>query len=497
MSWNLVLEHLFIVLAASLLSILVGVPLGIWAYVSSKVRPVILRIVDLLQTIPSLALLGIIMVFLGAGKITVITGITLYSLLPIVRNTCLGLQQVDPGVKEAARGMGMSKPYRILMVEFPLAIPTVFTGVRIAVVNAIGTAVFAAFVGGGGLGGIINRGIRIQDMRLILTGTGCLMVIAVLADSLLGWLERQARRSRGGSRKMWIPVAGLLVCFLLLLPYGRTSVSDLSLYDGDYSETQLMHHMVKMLVEEQTGLSVSIGDQMSQVNNFKAMVGDNHTCDFMLSYDGTLLTTFFGQDVDDVPTGMSIYEYVNQVARQDYGMTLLDQLGFDNTYAIGVPQALAEEYGLNCISDLIPIAGQLTFGAEQEFFTLEGSMKYGPFTEAYGLHFKEAKPVDMGLKYAAIENGSFDVSVVYATDGLNRKVGLKILEDDKGFFPDYNGAFFVREDVLEQYPELEGILNQLSGKLPTEQMAELTYQVDVLGRDVDEVAREFLDSLNL
>ena len=138
MSWNLVLEHLFIVLAASLLSILVGVSLGIWAYVSSKTRPVILRVVDLLQTIPSLALLGIIMVFLGAGKITVITGITLYSLLPIVRNTCLGLQQVDPGVKEAARGMGMSKPYRILMVEFPLAIPTVFTGVRIAVVNAIG-----------------------------------------------------------------------------------------------------------------------------------------------------------------------------------------------------------------------------------------------------------------------------------------------------------------------------------------------------------------------
>ena len=169
MSWNLVLEHLFIVLAASLLSILVGVSLGIWAYVSSKTRPVILRVVDLLQTIPSLAMLGIIMVFLGAGKITVIIGITLYSLLPIVRNTCLGLQQVDPGVKEAARGMGMSKPYRILMVEFPLAIPTVFTGVRIAVVNAIGTAVFAAFVGGGGLGGIINRGIRIQDMRLILT----------------------------------------------------------------------------------------------------------------------------------------------------------------------------------------------------------------------------------------------------------------------------------------------------------------------------------------
>ena len=105
--------------------------------------------------------------------------------------------------------------------------------------------------------------------------------------------------SRGGSLQSSVTsvlaallciLIGLLVGFLLLLPYGRTSVSDLSLYDGDYSETQLMHHMVKMLVEEQTGLSVSIGDQMSQVNNFKAMVGSNHTCDLMISYDGTLLT---------------------------------------------------------------------------------------------------------------------------------------------------------------------------------------------------------------
>ncbi len=117
MSWDVIFQHLFIVLAASLLSIAVGLPLGIWAYVS-KIRPVILRIVDLLQTIPSLAFLGLIMVVLDPGKLTVIIGITLYSLLPIVHNTCLGLQEVDPGVKEAARGMGMSKAYRILMVEF-------------------------------------------------------------------------------------------------------------------------------------------------------------------------------------------------------------------------------------------------------------------------------------------------------------------------------------------------------------------------------------------
>ena len=492
MTWSLICEHLFLVLAASILSIAIGLPLGIWAYVSKTARPVILRAVDLLQTIPSLALLGIIMVFLDPGKLTVIIGITLYSLLPIVRNTCLGLQEVDPGVKEAARGMGMSKPYRVLMVEFPLAFPTVFTGIRIAVVNAIGTAVFAAFVGGGGLGGVITQAIRISDMKLILAATGVLMVIAVVLDLLMGWFENQMRKDKGGSRKMWLPVAAILLAFCLLLPYGRGSSGDLMLYDGDYSETQLMHHMVKMLVEDQTDLTVTIQDQMSQVNNFNALNGNNHTCDLMISYDGTLLTTFFHQDVTDVPEGASIYDHVNQVAQEEYGMRLLEKLGFDNTYAIAVPQAIADRYGLETISDLIPVADQLTFGAEQGFFTLEGSMKYGPFTEFYGLNFRNAISVDLGLKYTAVENGSFDVTVVYATDGLNRKVGLKILEDDKSFFPDYNGAFLVRQDVLEQHPELEGILNQLAGKIPTEQMAELTYQVDVLGRTVDDVAKEFL-----
>ena len=497
MTWSLICEHLFLVLAASLLSIAIGLPLGIWAYVSKTARPIILRAVDLLQTIPSLALLGIIMVFLDPGKLTVIIGITLYSLLPIVRNTCLGLQEMDPGVKEAARGMGMSKPYRVLMVDFPLAFPTVFTGIRIAVVNAIGTAVFAAFVGGGGLGGVITQAIRISDMKLILAATGVLMVIAVVLDLLMGWFENQMRKDKGGSRKMWIPVAAILLAFCLLLPYGRGSSGDLMLYDGDYSETQLMHHMVKMLVEDQTDLTVTIQDQMSQVNNFNSLNGDSHTCDLMISYDGTLLTTFFHQDVTDVPEGMSIYDHVNQVAQEEYGMRLLEKLGFDNTYAIAVPQNIADQYSLETISDLIPVADQLTFGAEQGFFTLEGSMKYGPFTEFYGLNFHDPVSVDLGLKYTAVENGSFDVTVVYATDGLNRKANLKILEDDRSFFPDYNGAFLVREDVLEQYPELEGILNQLAGRIPTEQMAELTYQVDVVGRTVDDVAREFLVSQGL
>ena len=308
MTWSLVWEHLFIVLSASILSVIVGVMLGILSYIFPKARGIILRIVDLLQTIPSLALLGIIMVFLNPGKLTVIIGITLYSLLPIVRNTFLGLQGVDDGVKEAARGMGMSKPYRILTVEFPLAFPTVFTGIRIAVVNAIGTAVFAAFVGGGGLGGVITQGIRISSMKMILSATGVLMIIAVVLDLLMSWFEKQMRNYNGRSKKIWIPVIAVLAAFCLLVPYGIGTSGDIELYDGDYSETQLMHHMVKMLVEDKTDLSVNIKDQMSQVNNFNALKSDGHTCDLMISYDGTLLTTFFHQDVTDVPDATTIYD---------------------------------------------------------------------------------------------------------------------------------------------------------------------------------------------
>ena len=503
MSWSLILEHLFIVLAASILSVCIGLPLGILAYVFPKARKAILWMVDLLQTIPALALLGIIMVFIGAGKPTVIAGITLYSLLPIVRNTCLGLQEVDPGVKEAARGMGMSKAYRVLRVEFPLALPTVFTGIRIAVVSAIGTAVFAAFVGGGGLGGIITRAIRIQNMGLLLAGTGALMVIAVVLDLLMGRFEEMVRKSRSGSRKLWLPVAAVLLAFVLLLPYGlkSTGEKELLLYDGDYSETQIIHHMVKMLVEDKTDLTVTIQDQMSQVNNFNALVGDNHSCDLMISYDGTLLTTFLHLDTADVPEGVSIYDYANQVSGERHDVRLLEKLGFDNTYAIAVPQSIAEEYGLETVSDLVPVADQLVFGAEHEFFTLEGSMKYGPFTEFYGLKFKSTAPVDVSLKYSAIQQGSFDVTEVYATDGLNRKAGLKVLEDDRSFFPDYNGALLVREDTFERFadtaPDLEEVLNLLAGQIANEDMVEMTYQVDVLGRTVDDVAREFLVSRGL
>lgn len=194
MTVEMVLEHLYIVFMAVIMAIAVGVPLGVVTYLVPKARKIILFVTDVFQTIPSLALLGLIMILVGAGKTTVIIGLTMYSLLPIVRNTKLGLSNVDPGIKEAARGMGMSRLYQLVFIELPLSFPVIVTGIKIAAVNSIGTAVFAASVGGGGLGSIIYRGIRVMNVNLILTATVSLMAMSIVFESIMDFIAKRLEK---------------------------------------------------------------------------------------------------------------------------------------------------------------------------------------------------------------------------------------------------------------------------------------------------------------
>ncbi len=507
MSLAMIWDHLSLVLSALILAVAAGVPLGLLAYLFPKAGKALLWIVDLIQTIPALALLGVIMVVAGPGSPTAMIGLALYSLLPIARNCSLGLSQVPAHLKEAAAGMGMSPVYRLFHVDIPLATPMLVTGIRIAAVNAIGTAVFASFVGGGGLGGLFYTAIRQRNMGQILLGTLVLMAMALVLDVGLGYVERRLSGIHRNTLPVPVKAAGGIVLALasvalvvsMVLP--SQTAGQLVLYDGDYSEVKLMHAMAELLVEDKTDLDVVILDQMTQVNNHNELKGENPSCDLMFSYDGTVLTTFLGLDTSDIPDGMTLYDFVNDTVREREGLRLLGKVGLNNTYSIGVTRSVIDRYGAETISDLVPVAGELNFGAEHEFYTEEGSMKYQPFVDFYGLNFKSAKPVDVVLKYNAVEGGAFDVMVVYATDGLNKRAGLTILEDDLGFFPEYFGAFLVREDLFDRFydaaPNLEQVLELLTGQVSSEDMVELTYAVDVDGRPVVEVAREFLISKGL
>lgn len=298
-------------------------------------------------------------------------------------------------------------------------------------------------------------------------------------------------------------IMSLLVVLLLTMTVaGCSSGKDqaaIVIYDGTFSEMRIIHQMAKMVVENHTDATVDIRDEMDEVNTFKEMVDGN--VDILNTYDGTLLTTFLKLDTSDIPEGMTLYDYANEVATKEKGVHLLDKLGSENTYAVGVLPETAQKYNLKTISDLAAVSDQLVFGAEHGFYTEEGSMKYTPFTQFYGLNFKENKPIDLALKYAAIENGNIDVTIVYTTDGLNKKVGLVVLEDDRSFFPEYNDALLVRNDLFERYsdiaPNLEAVLNSLGGQFTDEIMTDLTYEVDVNGRTPEEVAREYLLSKGL
>lgn len=197
MQWYRVWEHFTLVLTAMGFIIVIGMVLGIISYLHPRLGKGILTLVDIMQTIPSLATLGIIMILFGGNRITVIIGIVLYSLLPIVRNTNTGLNHVSPAVREAARGMGMTRPYQLFHVDLPLAFPLIFTGIRIAAVTSISVAVFGTFVGGGGLGDVIYQGIRVQSMKQILFGTASLMAMALLIDGVMGLVERRLYRRIG------------------------------------------------------------------------------------------------------------------------------------------------------------------------------------------------------------------------------------------------------------------------------------------------------------
>ncbi|NDJ16383.1 ABC transporter permease [Myxacorys almedinensis] len=187
-------EHITLVLTATAIAILIGIPLGILITRKPQFKSVILGFVNVLQTIPSLALFGFLLpipVIGGIGARTAIVALVLYSLLPIVRNTYVGIVSVDPAIREAGRGMGMSDRQLLLQVELPLALGVILAGVRLAAVIGIGLATIAAAVGAGGLGTFIFRGVAVVDNQLILAGAVPAALLALAADWGLGWVERR------------------------------------------------------------------------------------------------------------------------------------------------------------------------------------------------------------------------------------------------------------------------------------------------------------------
>ena len=270
--------------------------------------------------------------------------------------------------------------------------------------------------------------------------------------------------------------------------------STIVLLSGAFTEIEVLMQMAGMLIEEHTDLNITWQDSMHTVPAANALI-DNHV-DLYVGYDGTLLTTIMGYDPSDVPPGTLLFDWVNERALEVNGLHLLGKFGFQNTYALAVKQDFAQANNIRTISDLVPFGPELVFGAEHEFFDPVGTMRFIPFNDHYNFEWRSYNAMDIALKYAAMDAGHIDVTMVYSSDGLNRASDLYVLLDDLMFFPEYNVSFQHRATLFEEFsqsaPNLREVLNMLTGIIDIEMMIEMNYRVDALGENVVDVAREFL-----
>lgn len=288
----------------------------------------------------------------------------------------------------------------------------------------------------------------------------------------------------------WVAV---LVLLLISALAGCSSSNTITIGSKDFSENIVLGEMFAQLIEAKTDLKVVRKLNMGGTFvNFEAI--KNGQIDLYPEYTGTALTAQLKMDV--INDADETYRIVSEEFEKQFNIKWLKPLGFNNTYTLAVTNEVFEKYGVETFSELAAISENLIFGAEHEFFDRQDG--YDGLVETYGMKFKgEPKKMNVSLKYQAMGSGDIDVTDAFATDGQIKQYNLKILKDDKNFFPPYYAAPIIRKEVLEKYPELEEILNSLSGLIDDETMMEINYKIDVENQDVKKVAADFLKEKGL
>jgi osmoprotectant transport system permease protein len=508
---QLSLEHLFLVAVATGAAIIVGVPVGILLTRKPLLSKPVLALANVLQTIPSLALFGFLIPVLGAygiGKLPAIIALFLYSLLPIIRNTFTGIQGVDPAVREAARGMGMTDWQMLTQVELPLALKVIIAGIRVATVISVGTATIAAAIGAGGLGTYIFRGLRMNDNTLVLAGALPAALMALAADFLLGGLEKWLEPGRSSpakapGKRLLAATAGLALLVVAGLFFNRPALSgrEAANPDGsargrvviaskDFTEQVILSEIVAQILETRAGLEVERKFELAGDLAHRGMLAGE--IDGYVEYTGTAFTAILKHQPLTDPR--AVYDQTRQEYAEQFQFEWLAPLGFQNTFAVLVRGVEARRLNLRSISEAARYAPQWRAGFGQDFMSREDG--YPGFAKTYGLKFSAPpREMDLSLTYRALAAGQVDLIAGNSTDGLIDKLDLFQLADDRRYFPPYEAAAVFRQATLRRYPQIAEVMKALEGRLNDARMRRLNYAVDAEHRSPKEVAREFIAAL--
>jgi osmoprotectant transport system permease protein len=497
-------EHLFLSGVSIGAAVLVGMPLGMAVSRNRWAKSLVFGAAKIVQTVPSLAMLAFLLALTGKiGVLPAIVALTLYAFLPIIQNTVTALEGVSPEMLEASAGMGMTPLEQMRMVKLPLAMPVITAGIKTAAVISVGIATLSAFIGAGGLGEFINRGLSLSDTRLILLGAFPSALLAIYVSFAIASVEwglnnRKRRRVRllagkAGRLLTFVPLLLLLVPGLLGQSPPAGAGKTVRVGSKNFTEQLILAEMMARRIEAATGLNVerSLNLGGTMICHGAIVRGE---IDIYPEYTGTALTAIL--NVKERVTGPeSAYRLVSREYRRLFGLRWLGSFGFNNTYAFAVREEDAKKYGWKNVSDLKGRAASLTAGITSEFY--ERPDGYPGFRRMYGIEFGKVKSLDPALMYEAVKEGQVDVISAFSTDSRIPDYGLVILKDDKSFFPPYYAAPVVREEVIGTFPEIGDALEPLAGMLDERTMQWLNFEVDRKKRPVREVVEEFLGERGL
>lgn len=504
--WMRFLEHMNMTTMAVLLSIAIGVPLGIAITKSKKASAIVIGIANLMQSIPVIALLAFSVPFVGIGEKPAIIMVITYALLPIIKNTYTGISGIDPHILEAADGIGYSKRQKLFKVELPLAMPFIMAGIRISAVAAVGNMTIAAFAGAGGLGWFINMGLIGLNLPMVLLGAIPASILALLIDYMLSQAEKlltpeglkpAAEIESPKNRRRFFTKASVAVLALALIVcpagvrgyswYKAATQKTVIIGTSNFTEVFILGYMYEDLVEANTDIKVVRRFNLNGAD-FAYSALKNGSIDTFVEYTGTALLNFahlpMSSDADKV------YQQVRDTLKTQDNVDVSKPLGFNNTYVFSVRPDFAKEHNLTKMSDLLKISDQVTLGATAEFLQREDGLP--GLEKKYGTHFKEAKALDATIRYQAVANGDVDVVDAFSTDALLKKLNLQELPDDLHYFPPFYAVSYTRDDLFQKYPELRGVFAKLDGQISDVDMRNMNYAVDVEGKDPHEVAHAYL-----
>jgi glycine betaine/choline ABC-type transport system substrate-binding protein/ABC-type proline/glycine betaine transport system permease subunit len=520
---DLAVDHMWLSLVATAIACATAIPLGLWLGHIGRGGVLAINASNVGRAVPSLALIAFFVAYLGVGFANVTLALVLLAIPPILTNTYVGIRQVDRDTVDAARGVGMTGVQIVRRVEFPLAVPLIFGGIRTSAVNVVATATLAPLAGVLSLGDpIINVSTYGDDGRL---GAAILVAFLAVATELsLAAVQRavtpKGLRRRRTRMKQFRYATALIAVLLAALALGACGDDDdddgggggggdaagqierndanadtkITVGSKNFTEQKILGEIYAQGLEA-AGFDVdkelNLGDEKVALK--AATEGE---IDAYPEYTGTALVSLFGVPSDKIPTDpQAAYEEAKDGYAKE-GLVAYSPTPYTNSNEVGMTQETADKLGITKISELADVDQDLTLSGtpecRQRLDCLLG------LQQVYGLDFKKFIPVDPALRHEVLTSGKADLSIVYTTDPQIQREGFVLLDDDKQMFPPYNVTFNVRQEIADEAgPEIETVVDQLQAGLTDEVMSELNARVDLDKKTPEEVATEYLQESGL